>query len=183
MLKMVWCGHPQLVGRDGPGAPRRNPQLGGGSGGSMEALLGLNNVVPAMSRPAASPAARARRKPPRRAATDTKRKIEDGEAAEYERTSDEDYDSLLESGRGALSVAPLSRMLPSWVEHTGRPGKPMLVSGSRRGRSPGVHSTGCFALQEAPGWRPAPCVQRAASTCPDGKQSARWPRPSRRCPC
>ena len=42
------------------------------------------------SGPATSPAAEARRQPPRRTATDAKRKIEDGEAAAYERMSDED---------------------------------------------------------------------------------------------
>ena len=45
------------------------------------------------SGPATSPAAEARRQPPRRTATDAKRKIEDGEAAAYERMSDKDYDT------------------------------------------------------------------------------------------
>ena len=60
--------------------------------GSEKGALAI--VVPAMSGPAASPAAEARRQPPRRTATDAKRKIEDGDAAAYERMSDEDLQHI-----------------------------------------------------------------------------------------
>ena len=54
-------------------------------------------VVSRRRGPAASPAAQASRQPTRGAATAAMRKIEEGEAVAYEHSSDEDYDSLLES--------------------------------------------------------------------------------------
>ena len=56
----------------------------------------------------------------------------------------------------APMTAHLSKILPCRVEQAGRPGKPTLVSDSQRGPSLGVHSTGYFALKEAPGWQLAP---------------------------
>ena len=118
-------------------------------------------VVSRRRGPAASPAAQASRQPTRGAATAAKRKIEEGEAAAYEHSSDEDYDSLLESESEDESTpdgilrgrARLHCVQPSSAGEDNERRKSMMEKRWAR-RSVVVHgvsASGADALEEVPG--------------------------------
>ena len=111
--------------------------------------------------PAASLAAQASRQPTRGAATAAKRKIEEGQAAAYEHSSDEDYDSLLESEGEDESTpdgilrgrARLHCVQPSPAGENDERRKSLMQKRWAR-RSVvvrGVSASGADALEEVPG--------------------------------